>query len=92
MRELPRETVRKGGTSDAASVDMTVYGRRNGSKISIWRSGGLCWTRIQDFSDGLRREIPGNQPALFYAASCMSIRRTLQTAANSSDRSTDLLG
>src|SRR5215217_2669267 len=51
------ETVRKGGTSHAASVDMTVYGRRNGSKISIWRSGGLCCTRIQDFSDGLSRQL-----------------------------------
>src|SRR5215212_8456139 len=54
---FPSETVRKGGTSHAASVDMTVYGRRNGSKISIWRSGGLCCTRIQDFSDGLSRQL-----------------------------------
>src|SRR5215217_9782222 len=51
------ETVRKEGTSDAASVDMTVCGRRNGSKISICRSGGLCCTRIQDFSDGLSRQL-----------------------------------
>ena len=44
------------------------------------------------FTENPRRPLLGNQPELIYAASCMSIRPALQTAAIPSDGSVDLLG
>src|SRR5215210_4479261 len=58
--DLPRETVRKGYEQQSERGFGRYTERKMDRKATPWRPVRLCWERLRDFSDSLRREILGN--------------------------------
>src|SRR5215210_7174217 len=58
--DLPRETVRKGYEQQSERGFGRYTERKMDRKATPWRPVRLCWERLRDFSDSLRRLILGN--------------------------------
>src|SRR5215210_4997767 len=58
--DLPRETVRKGYEQQSERGLGRYMERKMDRKATPWRPVRLCWERLRDFSDSLRRKILGN--------------------------------